>query len=97
MCIRDSPYGHARIEYLAGLAVSVMILVIGVELARSSIGKILSPTAVEFSLVTCLLYTSLAWMGVQQFVQRTVQHAGNGCDRLPGGVLICLLYTSRCV
>ena len=30
----------------------------------------------------------LAWMGVQQFVQRTVQHAGNGCDRLPGGVLI---------
>ena len=48
----EHPYGHARIEYLAGLAVSVMILVIGVELARSSIGKILSPTAVEFSLVT---------------------------------------------
>lgn len=46
----EHPYGHARIEYLAGLAVSVMILVIGVELARSSIGKILSPTAVEFSL-----------------------------------------------
>ena len=39
-------------QYLAGLAVSVMILVIGVELARSSIGKILAPTAVEFSLVT---------------------------------------------
>ena len=48
----EHPYGHARIEYLAGLAVSVMILVIGVELARSSIGKILSPTAVEFSFVT---------------------------------------------
>ena len=48
----EHPYGHARIEYLAGLAVSVMILIIGVELARSSIGKILSPTAVEFSLVT---------------------------------------------
>ena len=27
----EHPYGHARIEYLAGLAVSVMILVIGVE------------------------------------------------------------------
>lgn len=33
----EHPYGHARIEYLAGLAVSVMILVIGVELALSLI------------------------------------------------------------
>ena len=33
----EHPYGPARIEYLAGLAVSVMILVIGVELALSLI------------------------------------------------------------
>ena len=33
----EHPYGHARIEYLAGLAVSVLIIVIGVELARTSI------------------------------------------------------------
>lgn len=43
------PYGHARYEYLAGLVVSVMILVIGVELFRESIGKVIHPTAVEFS------------------------------------------------
>ena len=35
----EHPYGHARYEYLAGLAVSVMILVIGVELLKESFAK----------------------------------------------------------
>ncbi len=42
----EHPYGHARYEYLAGLAVSVMILVIGVELLKESFLKVLHPTAV---------------------------------------------------
>ncbi len=46
---RDHPYGHARYEYLSGLAVAAMIIVIGVELARSSFQKIFSPTPVQFS------------------------------------------------
>ena len=45
----DHPYGHARFEYLSGLAVAVMIMLIGFELAKSSAEKILHPTAVEFS------------------------------------------------
>ncbi len=49
---KEHPYGHARIEYVAGLAVSVMIIVIGLELARGSIGKIMHPEHTEFSLVT---------------------------------------------
>lgn len=43
------PFGHARFEYLSGLAVSAMIVVIGFELARSSVGKILHPEPVVFS------------------------------------------------
>ena len=46
---KEHPYGHARIEYLAGLAVSVLIIVIGFELARTSLDKILHPTPVAFS------------------------------------------------
>ncbi len=46
------PYGHARIEYIAGLIVSAMILVIGVELVKSSVEKILHPEAVDFSALT---------------------------------------------
>ena len=47
---KHHPYGHARFEYLSGLAVAALILVIGVELGRSSFLKILSPTPVAFSL-----------------------------------------------
>ncbi len=47
----EHPYGHARYEYLAGLAVSVMILVIGVELLKESFAKTLHPTAVAFNWV----------------------------------------------
>ena len=43
----DHPYGHARFEYLSGLAVAAMIVVIGFELAKSSVEKIINPTAVE--------------------------------------------------
>jgi len=48
----EHPYGHARYEYLAGLAVSVMILVIGVELFKESFAKILAPTPVSFGWLT---------------------------------------------
>lgn len=48
----EHPYGHARYEYLAGLAVSVMILVIGIELLKESFLKVLHPTAVTFSWVS---------------------------------------------
>ena len=53
----EHPYGHARMEYLSGLAVAVMILVIGVELVKSSVQKILHPEAVEFSVLTAAVLT----------------------------------------
>lgn len=50
----DHPYGHARYEYLSGLAVAALIIVIGVELGRSSLDKIFHPEAVSFSWVVAL-------------------------------------------
>ena len=46
------PYGHARAEYLSGLCVAVLILFIGVELAKSSLGKIFAPEPVALTAVT---------------------------------------------
>ena len=45
----EHPYGHGRYEYLSGLTVAVMILVIGVELMKTSVEKILHPQSVTFS------------------------------------------------
>lgn len=55
------PFGHGRMEYLSGLAVSVLILVMGVELLKSSVDKILHPEAPEISaLVFVILAVSIA-------------------------------------
>lgn len=45
----NHPYGHARFEYLSGLAIAAMIVVIGFELLQTSIDKIRHPEAIHFS------------------------------------------------
>lgn len=45
----EHPFGHGRLEYLAGLAVSFLILLVGVELFKSSLTKIITPEEVTFS------------------------------------------------
>ena len=46
---KEHPFGHGRIEYVAGLIVSVLIIFMGFELAWSSIEKIITPEPAEFS------------------------------------------------
>ena len=48
----DHPFGHARYEYISGLVVAALILVVGVELAESSIRKIFIPSPVLVSVPT---------------------------------------------
>ena len=56
----EHPYGHGRFEYLSGMTVAVMILVIGVELLKSSVGKIFAPEPVTFSWVSVGVLASSA-------------------------------------
>lgn len=62
----EHPYGHARFEYLSGLAVAALIIVIGFELAKTSLEKIQNPTPVAVSLpLVAVLVLSIAvklWM-----------------------------------
>ena len=48
----DHPYGHGRFEYLAGLAVAILVTAIGVNLLMESVAKIASPEATEFGVAT---------------------------------------------
>lgn len=63
------PYGHARAEYLSGLAVAVLILFIGFELVKSSVTKIFHPEAVAFSteLVAVLVASIVVKLGLCRF------------------------------
>ena len=57
----EHPFGHGRMEYLSGLVVSMLILLMGVELGKSSLVKILHPEEVEFSpLIVGILCVSIA-------------------------------------
>ena len=60
---RDHPFGHARIEYVASMAVSFLILLIGWELFSSSLDKALHPTSTLFS------WLSVGILGVSVLVK----------------------------
>lgn len=87
------PYGHARAEYLSGLAVAALILVIGLELVKTSAEKIFHPSAVEFSAVAagvliasigvklwmCLFNRELSKMIGSTALQATAADSRNDC------------------
>lgn len=52
---KDHPYGHARIEYLTGLFISVLIIVLGLQLLNSSFRKVLHPDPLSFSYITVVI------------------------------------------
>lgn len=51
----EHPFGHGRIEYVAGLAVAAVIIIMGYELVRDSIDKILHPEEITFSVVAVII------------------------------------------
>lgn len=63
---REHPFGHGRAEYVAGLIISFIITLMGVELAKSSVDKIIVPEAPDISVLTfVILFASVLvklWM-----------------------------------
>ncbi|MCI1245577.1 MAG: cation diffusion facilitator family transporter [Bacilli bacterium] len=52
---KKHPFGHQRIEYIAGLAVSCIVIVLAVELFRSSLENVIAGTLVEYDVVTVVI------------------------------------------
>ena len=72
------PFGHGRMEYLSGLAVSVLILLMGVELGKESLGKVLHPESVTGGpLVIAILAVSIA---VKLYMMAYNRHIGRKLD-----------------
>ncbi|MBE6607629.1 MAG: cation transporter [Ruminococcaceae bacterium] len=51
----DHPFGHGRSEYISGFIISMLILLVGFELGKSSLEKIFSPEAVDFSVISIII------------------------------------------
>jgi len=75
---QDHPFGHGRLEYISGLIVSMVILLMGVELAKTSVEKIFHPEPVVFSpLIAAILAASIAVKLYMAFYNR---HIGKKID-----------------
>ena len=72
----DHPYGHARFEYLSGLAVAVMIILIGFELAKTSVAKIFDPehTALSVPMLALLAGSMLVKLWLSAFNNQLARH-----------------------
>ncbi|MBR3785929.1 MAG: cation transporter [Firmicutes bacterium] len=58
---KEHPYGHARYEYITGMIVSILIVLVGVELGQSSIDKVMHPQPLDFSwTIVLVLVLSIA-------------------------------------
>ena len=66
---KDHPYGHARAEYLSGLGVAAVIIIIGFELAKTSVTKIFNPASTRFSLylVAVLVFSIIIKLWLASF------------------------------
>lgn len=65
---KDHPFGHGRMEYLTSLSIAVVIIVVGLELLKDSVLKIMHPEQVKFSIIVLIsLVVSVAvklWMSL---------------------------------
>ncbi|WP_027631675.1 cation diffusion facilitator family transporter [Clostridium hydrogeniformans] len=52
---KEHPFGHGRLEYISALIVSFMVIIVGLQFTKSSIERILNPTAVTFELIPFIL------------------------------------------
>ncbi|HPV85371.1 MAG TPA: cation diffusion facilitator family transporter [Sedimentibacter sp.] len=69
---KDHPFGHARMEYLTGLILGIAVILVGVELIKSSFDKIMNPTKTIFSIemIVVLIVSVLIKLWISLFYKK---------------------------
>ena len=75
---REHPFGHGRIEYLSGLIVSFMVMLVGFQFLKSSYDRIIHPVKVVFQLIPFVLI--LISIGVKIWLSRFNNYIGKTID-----------------
>ena len=104
----EHPFGHGRVEYVAGLIVALLIVLMGVELIRTSFGKIFNPSEISFSpvvagiLVFAIFVKLIMYFGNKEAAGKIESPALNNTalDSISdvfttSVVLVCAIITSR--
>ena len=86
---REHPYGHGRIEYVSSLIVSFIIIIMGIEVLKSSVGKIFNPSPVSISTGMLIVLILSVLVKVWMFLYN--RYIGN---KINSGVLKATAYDS---
>ena len=82
----DHPFGHGRIEYISGLFVAVMIILMAYELIKDSIGKILHPELPKIQQSSCRYTRCFNWSkDIYVFLQQEYRQKDRECDHDSNG------------
>lgn len=65
---KGHPFGHGRMEYVSGLLISIMIILMGIELGKTSIGRILNPEVPDGSILTLVVLIAAICVKVYMFI-----------------------------
>lgn len=74
----EHPFGHGRIEYIAGLIVSFLVVVVAVEVFRSSLDKVITSSSADYDLLTTVL------LGIAVLMKLLQAYVANGLGKVIG-------------
>ncbi|MGN0624737.1 MAG: cation diffusion facilitator family transporter, partial [Oscillospiraceae bacterium] len=79
----DHPFGHGRIEYISGMVITFFVLLVGFDVVKSSVEKIIHPEPVEFSLfvIAGLLLSILVKLWMSMFNRKLDKKIDSGTLR----------------
>jgi len=95
----EHPYGHGRIEYISGLIVSFLVLLVGTEFIKSSYERITNPTTINFqwtSLIIILL-SIVVKIWLSSFTRYIGKSIGSSALEASGLDALGDVFTSSCV
>ena len=85
----DHPFGHARYEYIAGLIISMLVILVGFELGKSSIEKIIVPEPVVFSTIAMVILGVSAIVKLALFIFNSKVSKAINSDALKATAIDC--------
>lgn len=75
---KEHPYGHGRVEYIAGLIISIMVIIIGIRFISSSVQRIIRPEKIIFDTVSFIIL--LMSIIVKLYIAYLNNHVGKLID-----------------
>ena len=79
----DHPFGHGRMEYIAALIVSFLILEVGFTFLKDSFGKVMHPEQLNFQLVSVLILVSVSYTHLDVYKRQLLYHYEERTTSLP--------------